>query len=167
MIKFTDLVEESYLDSNNAPLYHYTNIIQFIDIFEKNILNRGDFENPINKENLKIVSLTRNPKLDMSYYKFDLDVVLELNKDLLMKNYKIIPYDYFINKGVEDNPKSSLKRKEPFEFEEIILSDVSNLDRYLISINFINNSIFYKDILNILPKIKDKNIKIYNNGKEF
>ena len=101
MIKFTDLVEESYLDSNNAPLYHYTNIIQFIDIFEKNILNRGDFENPINKENLKIIHKSCLIPM-LSYYLTNINVSnFELYLYIVQISVSIFELDNSLNNPLQ------------------------------------------------------------------
>ena len=45
MIKdFSGFIDESYLDSNHGPLYHYTTTYQFIDILESN-----EYENQTNQ----------------------------------------------------------------------------------------------------------------------
>ena len=164
---FNNFIDESYLESNNAPLYHYTTTYQFIEILESNILKMSTFDNPVNGNKIKIVSLTRNKNIDLSYYKPYLDVIIELDKNKLLKKYKILPYDYFIQSGREDKPKSNINRKEPFEFEELVLNDVKNIDKYILSVNFRNDSIFDKPVGKILDILKSKNIKIYENGKEY
>lgn len=75
---------------------------------------------------MKIVSLTRNKKIDFSYYKPYLDVIIELDKNKLLKKYKIIPYDYFIQSGKDDKTKSNPNRNF-FESEEIILYDIVDI----------------------------------------
>lgn len=169
MIKdFSGFIDESYLDSNHGPLYHYTTTYQFIDILESNTLKVSQFESPVKgkKEKVKIVSLTRNKDFDFSYYKPYLDVIIELDKNELLKKYKILPYDYFIQSGRDDKTKSNPDRKF-FEFEEIILTDIINIDKYILSVNFRNDSIFSNPVAKILPILKNKNIKIYVDGKKY
>jgi hypothetical protein len=48
MIKdFSGFIDESYLDSNHGPLYHYTTTYQFVEILESNTLKVSQFENPV------------------------------------------------------------------------------------------------------------------------
>lgn len=57
-------------------------------------------------------------------------------------------------------------RKEPFEYEEIVLKDIINIKKYILSINFIEDSMFsplFPKVCDILDKNK---IKILINGKE-
>jgi hypothetical protein len=59
MIKdFSGFIDESYLDSNHGPLYHYTTTYQFVEILESNTLKVSQFENPVKgkKEKVKIVT---------------------------------------------------------------------------------------------------------------
>lgn len=158
-------IDESYLESGYAPLYHHTTTYGFINIINEDRLKKTDIENPLNSEKVKMVSLSRNKNLDLSYYKFNIDVVIELDTNKLNKNYKIIPYDFFIHLKKEDKPKSSILRNSPFEFEEIILSDIENITEYIISVNFKDDSILDRQIASILPKLRQKNITIYNNGR--
>lgn len=163
--KFDIFNNESYLESNYAPLYHNTSTYSFYYIIKDNILKRSYHDNPFNNNKIKMISLSRNKNLDISYYNSLLDVVIELDTNLLNKKYKIIPYDYFIHSNKEDKPKSNINRKQPFEFEEIILNDINNIIFYIISVNFKNYSIFNDRISELLPFLKNKNIKIYNDGK--
>ena len=112
-----------------------------------------------------MVSLTRKKDLDLNYYKPFLDIVVELDTNLLSRKYKIIPYDFFIHSEKEFQAKSDILRKEPFEFEEIILNDIDNIMYYIISVNFLGTSILDREIAKILPLLKNNNKIIYNNGK--
>lgn len=168
MIKdFSVFIDESYLDSNHAPLYHYTTTYQFIEILESNILKTSPFYSQVGGEKIKIVSLTRNKNLDLSYYKPYLNVIIELDKNKLMKNYKIYPYDYFIHSGKEDKTKSDINRNNPFEFEEMTISDIFHIDKYILSVNFRMESILEPPVGKILKILKSKNIKVYEDGKEY
>lgn len=156
---FTEYINEIYLDSGIAPLYHSTNTYYLNDILDENILKVGWFENPYLGKSIQMISLSRNKN-----YKSDNNVILELDKNkMLIDGYKIIPYDYFIHSMVEYYPKSSLKRKSKFEFEEIVLTDITEIDRYILSINFMGDSMFTNPQL--INKIIDKNIKILDNGR--
>lgn len=168
MIKdFCIFIDESYLDSNYAPLYHYTTTYGFIDIINDNKLKKTEFENSFNGEKIRMVSLTRNKELDLEHYKPFLYVVIELDTNLLNKKYKIIPYDFFIHSKKEIRTKSDASRKEPFEFEEIILRDINNIMDYIISVNFKGTSILDRQVASIIPILRSKKIKIYNNGQEY
>jgi hypothetical protein len=167
MFNFNDFIEESYLDSSKDPLYHYTNIYTFYKILNDNKSDIGFFENPFLGKNIKFISLSRNPNLDFSYYKMDLDVIIELDNNKLRNNYKIIPYDYFIRSGKTNYTKSDLRRKEPFEFEEVILEDIENIKSYILSVNFLDDSILLPIFTNILPILKENKIKILKDGKEY
>jgi hypothetical protein len=156
-------IDESYLLSNYSPLYHLTDVYFLDSIIDDNCLKVGWVDNHFFGKSMKIISLTRNPKMNLSHYK-DFDVIIELDKNELIKNgYKIYPYDFFIQSKKEDLPKSNKDRKSPFEFEEAITKDVSNISKYIISVNFLGNSIF--EIPSLSKKIKEKNIKVYKNGK--
>lgn len=166
MIKdFSIFLDESYLDSNYAPLYHHTTTYYFFDIINDDKLKKTEVEHPFNKEKIKMVSLTRKKDLDLSYFKFFLDIVIELDTNLLKRNYRIIPYDFFIHSNREENSKSNIKRREPFEFEEIVLKDIENLMQYIISVNFKDNSILDRQMASLLPILLKNNKTIYNNGK--
>jgi hypothetical protein len=162
--KFGSFIDESYLDSNHAPLYHFTNSFYLELILEENELKVGWFENPFFNDKLKMISFSRNKKLDLNYYKEDINVIICLDKyKLINRGYKFYPYDFFIQSGKETLPKSNIKRKESFEFEEATLKNIINIDNYLLSVDFINESLYdsYKSV-NILKK---KNIPIYENGR--
>jgi hypothetical protein len=167
MFNFNDFIEESYLDSSKAPLYHYTNIYTFYKILNDNKLNIGFFENPFLDKNIKFISLSRDPNLNLSYYKIDLDVIIELDNNKLRNNYKLIPYDYFVRSGKTEYTKSDLRRKDPFEFEEIILKDIENIKSYILSVNFLDDSILLPIFVNILPILKENKIKILKDGKDY
>jgi len=162
--KFDMFIEESYLDSNYAPLYHFTTEWSLESILEDNILKTGWIENPFFKVKQKIVSFTRNKDLKMTHYKSDLNTFLciDTNK-LIIDGYKLYPYDYFIQNKKESLPKSNINRSEPFEFEEASKKNILNLDKYLISVTFLDDSIYssYRTI-NIL---KSKNIPTYENNR--
>ena len=154
-------VYESYLESNFAPLYHYTAPFEFIEIIKTNTLNVGFYDNIFNKKKIKILSLSRSKKLNFDYYKPFKDVIIELKTHKLRENYKIYKYDFFIHRGIEIYTKSIPTRIQPFEFEEIILTDVHNIIDYISSITFKNNSIKLIDE-NTLNVLNQNNINLYD-----
>ena len=158
---------ESYLNSNFAPLYHLTTIYGLIEIINSNILKMSEFDNIYQGKNIKMISFTRNKNINLDYYKPFLDIIIELDTNKLKKKYKIFKYDFFIHCKKEDKPKSNIDRKEPFEFEESILSDIDNILDYIISIDFSNDSLLDRSIAVLIPILKNKKIIIYNNGKEY
>lgn len=161
-----EIIDESYLESGKAPLYHYTNIWTFFKIINENKLKVGIFENPYLNKKIKVISLSRNPNLDLSYYRDDLDTIIELDSNLLKNKNKIIPYDFFIHNRSENKPKSKISRISPVEFEEILFNDLDNITEYILSVNFIDDAILLPIFSNILPILKKNNIKILNDGKE-
>lgn len=175
MKKIKDILEESYLKSNFAPLYHYTDVWCLEKILNDNILKIGWYDNIFKDIKIKFISLTRNKDLDFSHYrKINIRLCLDTNK--LKKFYKIIPYDFFIhqNKTKFGKISSQIRKNEktPYESEEIILSDIQNINEYIISIDFFDLKDFYemeyklKSFKNINPTIdiflykELKNIKL-------
>ena len=54
---------------DNAPLYHHTNIYSLYDILKDDTLKVTNFNNKYLNTEIKMVSLSRNPNLNISYYK--------------------------------------------------------------------------------------------------
>lgn len=160
---------ESYLKSNFGPLYHFTDVFSLKEILNTNSLNIGLYDNMVFGEIRKTISLTRDKN-----FKFDFrntSVRLSLDKNKLLNNYKILPFDYFIQSRKEDKSKSNIDRKLPYESEEIIKRKISNLNEYLIDINFLKkvSDIFsvkteilnYSNKYNVDIRLKEKYINIY------
>ena len=164
MLNFNDFIEESYLESNFAQIYHFTNNYYLLTILRENVLKVGWFDNPFFGKNVKIVSFTRNNKLNVGNYKTDLNVILCVDKNkMLLDGYKLYPYDYFIQSGKEIHTKSNILRSKPFEFEEASNVDIINIDKYIIYVDFLEDSLFDSSTsINILKK---KNIPIYEAGR--
>lgn len=165
MLDFNNYIEESYLISNNAPLYHLTSIQPLKEIIKLDTLNVGYYENPLNNKQIQFVSLTRKIDLDLSKHR-KANIRLEFNTNLLKQNYKIIPYDYFIHSKQEDKQKWNIERIKPFEYEEIIIKDITDLHKYLVSINFEEDNDIYSDFRNLLEYITKYNIIIKLKNKE-
>lgn len=163
MIYLND-IDESYLESNYAPLYHLTTNWILESILEINKLNVGWIENPFFNKKMEIISFTRNQNLNLTYYKDDINVIIKIDKNKLIKRgYKIYPYDFFIQSKKEIYPKANIKREMPFEFEEAVIVDIKNIMDYIISVNFLEDSLYdsYKSV-NIL---KLNSINIYENER--
>jgi hypothetical protein len=140
-LKFLKFVE-SYLKSNDAPLYHFTSSFVLNEILLSNKITVGYYKNPYLKDFFYFVSLTRTKNFE-NYRTANLSI--ELNKDKLKNNYKIVPYDYFIHSKMEKYPKSNINRIKEYEFEEIILNDIENLNKYISAIfSDLNNYFNYK-----------------------
>ena len=161
-MKYIKSFDESYLESNYAPLYHYTDVYSFKNIINTNILKTGLYDNIFKDKKIKMISLARNKDIDFSYYRDFMDIIIELDKSKLVKNYKIIPYDFFIHTHKETKTKDNHLRKSPFEFEEIILTDIEDIIKYTISVNFKNNTILH--VGETIPILQKNNIIIYENG---
>lgn len=166
MIGYDKFIDESYLKSNYAPIYHITDILVLERIIDTNTLKIGLYDNPFGSKQIKMVSLTRNKNLDMSGYRDGLDVILTLDSNILRNNYKIIPYDFFINSHKELFPKWNPKRKSQIEFEEIILNPITDIFKYLLEIDIYSPLISVGKIYNKLENYNKKyNIKINLNDE--
>lgn len=157
---FKLFIDESYLESNFAPLYHFTTVFVLNEILISNTLDIGYYENPVFGELKKFISLTRFKNFKNHR---ESNIRIELDKLKLTFNHKIIPYDYFINAKKEKYPKSNLKRIEKVQYEEIILNKISNFNIYLKSINFNIPDDYYKiekNLMEYLDKYK-LNIDIF------
>ncbi len=166
MLKFDQFLDESYLDSNHAPLYHKTDTFALESIIDSDTLNMGIYDNPYGNKEIKMISLTRNKKLDMSNYRMTLNTIISLDKNLLKNSYEIIPYDFFIHSHKEIFPKWDINRKENFEYEEIVLVNITDLHKYLLEIEIIGDFVQINTIYNKLQDYKNKfNIKIKINNE--
>lgn len=154
---FLFFIKELYISDNLPPLYHFTSHYTLNNILRTNILNVGYYENPLNSKKIKFVSLTRN-KFFKDYR--NSNVRIELDKNKLSNNYKIIPYDYFIHSKIEKYPKWNTNRKEKYEFEEIILKDITNLNLFILSLDFNNIEYYYKSEYDISLYNKKYNLDI-------
>lgn len=157
---------ESYLDSNYAPLYHFTTCTTLYDIFDTNKIDVGYFDNPFNTKNIKLVSLTRNSNFS-NYKNANTRIELDKNK-MILDNYNFIPYDYFIHSKQELFTKSDLRRIKDFEYEEVSLKTIYDVSKYILSINFDNLTFFYmvqREILSYLNRYK-LSFKVTINEKE-
>lgn len=168
MKKFDDFIDESYLESNHAPLYHFTDLFILDRIIDEDTLKLGNYYNKFDDRQIKMISLTRNKDLNTLTHRQLLNVKLVLDKDKLLTKYNIITYDFFIHNNHETFPKSNLNRKSPVEFEEIILNPIEHLHKYLIEIDIfgdVNYSVgkMYKSLGDYNRKF---NIKININDNE-
>lgn len=158
---------ESYLKYNFAPIYHLTNEYYLSKIIETDKILKGWHYNPYKDESIKMVSLTRNKEMRLNF-KDDSNVVIELDKNKMINNgYKFLPYDFFIHAKKENKPKSNIDRKEPFEFEECILNNITDVSNYIISVNIPEESFYDVSIINCVKVLKSKNIKVFRDGREF
>ena len=82
---------------------------------------------------------------------------------MLLDGYRLYPYNYFIQSGKEYYPKSNVLRSNPFEFEEATNVNITNIDKYIMYVDFLGESLFdSSESINILKK---KNIPIYEAGR--
>jgi len=158
MISYDNYITEGFFRQN---LYHFTTIYPFKQILETDILELGYYYNPYNDEQIKTLSLTRNKDLILER---ETTIRLELDGDLLYQDYKIIPYDFFINDKQEDKVKSDIRIKD-VQSEEIILKSIQEISKYLKTIIFYDNKDIYKEdylIKKLLLKNNDIIIKYKN-----
>jgi hypothetical protein len=125
MIKLVDLLNEAI---QGNVLYHYTEEWQLKKIIESNIL-KGP------------VSLTRSKDSIVKDWMGNVPIIV-LDKDKLRTNYKIKPYQSYDDEGNFED-----------EMEEVIDKNITNLDKYIVSI------ILPKTNPEIESLLKEKNIK--------
>lgn len=167
--KYDDfIIDESFLKSGRAPLYHFTYSYYLNTILNENRLKIGDIDNPIKNEYYKIISFTRDKNMISPEHRKDMNVRLEFDTEKLRNDYRLIPYDFYIHQKSETNPKSSILRIKNVEFEEVCLRNIDNLNKYLTKIEFIveNDSEYYLSIVNLKNYLlKYSKIEIYYNGE--
>src|ERR1035437_5638079 len=155
MIKdFLNFIDESYLDSNHAPLYHYTSVWSLKDILKLNELSLGHYDHRIAGKTTKILSLTRDKLFNIKDREFEVKICLD--KDKLVSNYKMRPYDFF---NFKDKKKWEVDRINPYEFEEITDCNIKYLDRYILYIDFFDIDFIYPYLSEIKLDIIKYNIE--------
>lgn len=119
------LNEVVMLEGRDAPLYHGTQISNFIDILKTDTLKPGRIYNRDNKAGREhgSISLSRNKNVAIEYG----DVVFTLDQSKLSDNYKIIPVGDFENKL----DATSARKINDGKAEEIITEPITPLHKYI------------------------------------
>lgn len=155
MIKdFSGFIDESYLDSNHAPLYHFTSVWSLNDILKLNELSLGHYDHKIGEKISKIISLTRDKSFNIENREFEVKICID--KDKLISNYRINPYDFF---SIKDKKKWEIDRINPFESEELTNCDIKNLNKYILYIDFFNIDFIYPYLNEVKTYINKYNIE--------
>lgn len=190
---FIEFIKESYLEGSRQPIYHIT--YKLISILQTDLLKCGKPSRTSHGKD-KSISLTRN--IDFGHDGANLDEMIELDVDKLRnsgiktypvdewawkdgkRNIDVIKKVNFIKSNfveVKDGKRGTKHNldlpKDPIletEFEERIYQDVTNLGKYIISLNFGEKpSIEYfnvvKDYLQKYPHIKIYLMDKYNKRK--
>ena len=181
--KFIQFIEESYLEGSRQPLYHLTG--RLYSILETDLLKCGKPAKNSHGSD-KSISLTRN--IDFGLDNSGLDQLIEIDVDKLRnsgiktypvdewawkdgkRNLDVIKKVNFIKSNFDevksgergtkhnlDLPKNPLLETE---FEERIYKDITNLGKYIISLNFTKEPTatgeieIVKDYLSKYPHIK-------------
>ena len=157
---FIEFIDESYLSGSRQPLYHVT--YRLYDILKTDLLKCGK-PSRTSHGSSKSISLTRN--IDFRHDGANLDEIIELDVDKLRnsgiktypvdewawkdgkRNLDVIKKMNFIKSNFDEvksrrrGTKHNLDLpKEPIletEFEERIYQDITDLGKYLISLNFV------------------------------
>jgi hypothetical protein len=157
--KFEDFINEAYLEGGRQPLYHYTFLTRLSLIIESDTLKMG---NPARPKGSKATCVTRSPYFSHDGVNLETRIVLDYDK-MRKDGYKSHPFDevgtvtktskdlnliksHFpsIKKGkrnvhhVLDLPKIGTGLE--VEFEERIYQDIKNIGKYIISIDFSDES---------------------------
>ena len=117
----------------------------------------GGFEHPTEIGSSNILSLTRDINFRLDHR--DNEVIICLDKNKLLNNYKIIPYDFYIQTNKEVYKKWEIGRNR-FENEEILYKEIKDLNKYILYIEFLNIDIYNEYKIQILNYIKKYNIEI-------
>lgn len=154
------------MSGNYQPLYHFIRNHLLLEILDTNHL-KGSYKQG---DQYTGVSTTRNRDAKLlQTLTGDIRFVLDQNK-LRRDGYKIKPFDYLsildnsttkysIGKEYKYHKKFSPKRKFDNEAEEIIIGEITSLDKYLISIDFkdMYNHDSMRKNYDIIKAYKEKN----------
>ena len=132
---------------NVGILYHYTDDESILSILETNTLkaNHNDYDSP------NSVSFTRNKNFHSNKYRtMDDSFRLVIDGDKLSNNYKVKPYQDAYEPMIQDylwkgHPNRRLYYES--ESEEKVESDINNILKYIIEINY--STKYYKNSLRV------------------
>lgn len=124
----------------NDKLYYYATKYDLKKILFSNTIMKCEFKS----NNKKFIIVNDSKEIIEEYYKPYIDIIIELDRNKLKQKYEI---------EIDKN------------YKYIIYDDIENIYNYILSINFLNESIFDSDISKFINNIIEKNIKIYVNGK--
>jgi hypothetical protein len=128
---------KQYLEEGRGGfLYHATTTIRVYKILKKNKMLGGTYDLHRmlnNKKQKRNISFTRSLKYALSGH-FG-NIILELDQRKLAQRYKIVPYSFFTQRG-RGIPGEGVRPNDEFEnqFEEAVLGDINNVDKYLTKI---------------------------------
>ncbi len=125
MIKFKEFLAEKYLQSNHAPLYHFTDLHNLENIVKTGKLSKKDFDSPtwsatrdtpLKPDHDTRVSLTRNKNLNFGNH----GVRITLDGEDMRSRHKLHPYAdrSMASKSDRDVPVST-KGESRSEAEEV------------------------------------------------
>jgi len=144
MISLKQYLEEG----RDAPLYHGTD--NTIKVLDSNTLKGNNSHSyktlMIDKPGYATgVSLTRNLKVASQFQKWADHTnyaILELDQRKLAQSHKIIPVNFWngVNKKEPSRAKSLPKQEVGSEYEEFVLGDIKNLDKYIKRIFIFNKN---------------------------
>jgi hypothetical protein len=185
MNSFKQFLEEG----RDAPLYHAlydeyaVSAIKHNHLLAKSVHNiKLDIkQNRLNRfREAKVISLTRNLRFALRWagggrVDGEYKVIFELDQRKLTQNYKLISYNFFANYGKHptrkgDNELGMDEYNFPKnQYEESIIGDVKNLNKYLTKIMFVDVSNVKKEneymkILLKHPLAWDMKTKRFING---
>lgn len=112
-------------------IHHYTTTESLVKILESNTLKKGDAY----EEHNGAVSLTLNASVPNTLEDLDLTCRITLDREKLIKDYKLIPFLY-------------IPKKKDFswecvdEMEEQVRKEITNLSKYIVEIRILDKKIF-------------------------
>jgi hypothetical protein len=157
--RFIDFINESYLKGGRQPLYHYTFLFRLSSIIESDTLKMG---NPARPRGSKAICVTRNPHFSHDGAELECRIVLDYDK-LKNDGYRSHPFDEVGTVTKTTKSMNLIKSHFPsikqgkrnihhgldlpkigdgleVEFEERIYRNINNIGKYIISIEFSNES---------------------------
>lgn len=152
MITFKQFITEARM----APLYHSTNLDGLEGMINDGVMKRGfedRYGHPHSKDG-KIISMTRN----FIFAKNWRSIVLQFDQQKLSQRYKIVPFNYFPEKGARVSPGGKRNYNFTNQFEESVLQDIKDPFKYITKI-YVETSMQRDHITNRLPE-KYKHIPV-------
>ena len=156
-------LNESYLDSNRAPLYHFTSLKGIFYIFATGEIKKSGIYGNISltrDKNFFIINRKGNMPKDSK------QVRIEFDTDLLKHNIRIKPFNYFKNVNFNITPQYMDEDEEisdkniPIKYIKTITIFPENLYKIYNSFYDIKDKDhfkYYKDIMKEIEQLKNEN----------
>jgi hypothetical protein len=178
MLNFKQYLEEG----RDAPLYHATEYRALLNILITNkleALNYHEFNSKIKKKHrnswgdVKIISFTRNIRFARAWLNqlMGYGPILELDQRKLAQRYKFVPFNFFSYGARVDTDELGIDYDGDYgmnfpynQFEENVIGDIKNLDKYLTKIIVVDDRWKSDKIISSHPLLYDLKTKRFINA---